>query len=199
MDEPVVKKSKSDKEENVGCIIKNTFLKPKCFEEGYLPEIGWENDNLEYFNLKGLNKVRFKMLSVISGENGTGKSSLLKLLRQKIIKVYNNPLPKYVVRFLSNGEISDNYDPEKNNHPLIIKERIYKKCEKLIKYKCDALKENDALEKKDVFFFDLKEKREFEKIISRCEDKFGNGIFEENCKRWGDDQHSDESKYFLKK
>ena len=169
MSEPLTKKIKTDLD--LGLIIKNSFLKPKCFEDGYLPEIGWEDDNLEYFNLKGLNKVRFKMLSVITGENGIGKSSLLKLLRQKIVKIYNNPLPKYVLRFLSNGDISDNYDPEKYKHPLINDKRIVEKCKQLIFYKCKSFEVERTL--------GLKQKREIEKIISRCEDKFEKIIFEE--------------------
>ena len=148
MSESKAKRFKSDKYElgnedtksNLEYIIKNDFLKRKCFEEGYLSEIGWDDDNLEYFNLKGLNKVRFKMLSVIIGENGTGKSSLLKLLRQKIVKLYNNLLPKYVVRYLSNGEISDSYDPEMHKHPLLNSNRIEEKCRKLIVFICDDKK-----------------------------------------------------------
>ena len=136
----------------------------KCFTDGYLPELEWNDDNLDYFNLKGLNKIKFKMLSVIIGENGTGKSNLLKLLRQKIIKIYNNPYPEYVVRLLSNGEISDNYDPEKHHHPFINQKRIQEK-------------RNDLLKN-----YEKPTNPDMERVIIRCKDKFGEEKFKNICK-----------------
>ena len=57
--------------------------------------------------------------NVIVGTNGCGKTNFLKVLRETITDSINYPVAKYVVRFLSFGRESENYDPNKRKHPLI--------------------------------------------------------------------------------
>jgi ABC-type polysaccharide/polyol phosphate transport system ATPase subunit len=58
-------------------------------------------------------------LNVIVGLNGCGKTNFLKLIREIVVEKLNSLKPKYVVRLLSFGRESENYDPEKINHPLV--------------------------------------------------------------------------------
>jgi ABC-type branched-subunit amino acid transport system ATPase component len=73
--------------------------------------------------------------TVIVGENGVGKTNFLKALRQYVVQHKNFEKPSYVIRFLTYGEINDDYDP--NKHPFIRKseflnqDKFWKDYEKL--------------------------------------------------------------------
>ena len=59
------------------------------------------------------------MLSVFTGKNGVGKTKFLNFVRHSIVNENNKAYPNIIVRVLTYGEETDNYDPDLTVHPLV--------------------------------------------------------------------------------
>ena len=59
------------------------------------------------------------MLSVFTGQNGVGKTKFLNYIRHSIVNEKNKAYPNIIVRVLTYGEETDNYDPDLTVHPIV--------------------------------------------------------------------------------
>ena len=86
------------------------YIEVKKFENEL--KKGFSNNSSRYFNTLDISQWRIQRLNVIIGENGSGKTNFLKVIRENIVNSLNRPFPKYVVRLLSYGSETENYDPD---------------------------------------------------------------------------------------
>ena len=95
----------------------------KPYVQGHLKSFTLINHQINGLNLdhEAINLLNndLKMLSVFTGKNGVGKTKLLKFMRQSIVNGENKAYPNFIVRVLTYGEETDNYQPDLNDHPLV--------------------------------------------------------------------------------
>ena len=108
----------------------------------------FKNHNFESIDI---NEWDIRSFNAIVGLNGCGKTNFLKVIRETIVESLNYPLPLYVVRLLSFGRESENYDPDKRNHPFVDSTFFNNISAKLAEFAKNKLNgnDNDPLETKN--------------------------------------------------
>ena len=145
-------------------------------------------------NTKKIDNNELKMFTVVTGKNGVGKTQLLKYI-QSIVNHKNKCFPFFIVRTLTYGEDSDNYEPE--NHPFVrnLDDYLgssYEKWEKIFQsFKIKDKNKNPSLNK---YFFNY-----YYRIILEEERKKIKEIYEKSEKKVNRQILYDKFKEYLKK